>query len=65
MTTQKQPDFQIGERVTIAGLHKQYRPVIVSIETGPRGARFVTVKTPELAGSERVFKFNEIEKITR
>lgn len=59
MTTKKQPTFEIGERVTIAGLGKHYKPVIVLIEHGR-----ATVKSDGLPGSERVFKLHDLEKIS-
>lgn len=58
MTTPAQPKFEIGEEVRIAGLHKNYRPRIVAIEHGK-----VTVVSPGLPGSERVFKVNDLVKI--
>ena len=60
MTTPKQPEYAIGERVYIAGMHRNYKPVIVAIEHGK-----VTVKTEGVPGSERVFKVNELQKISR
>lgn len=60
MKSKAQPVFVVGEIVNIVGLHRHYRPVIVAIEYGK-----VTVKTPQLAGSERTFKLNDLEKVKR
>jgi hypothetical protein len=50
--------FQLGERVHIVGMHKNWVPVIVALDVNS-----VTVKTEGLPGSEQVLKVSQLEKI--
>lgn len=51
--------FTVGEAVYVRGMHRNYKPVIVKLDT-----RTATVATPGIAGSERTFKVNELEKLS-
>lgn len=55
----RQPEFVVGERVYIAGMHRNYKPVIVVIDRYK-----VTVRTEGVPGSERTFKVSELQKVS-
>lgn len=63
MTAKPNPVFVVGEVVTIAGMHKNFRPRIVAIEYAPNRSGKATVKSDGIPGSERVFRINELEKV--
>ena len=51
MTAKANPVFVVGEVVTIAGLHRNFRPRIVAIEYAPNRSGKATVKSDGLPGS--------------
>ena len=53
--------FAVGERVTIAGFHKNYQPVIAEID-----GELARVRTEELPGGDPLLvRVRDLEKIIR